>query len=128
GMSPAAALRATANLAAYFVLTVVAFILHSRFTIGEWFVKSGFFVTDPHTLGQPLASFLLVANGIRHLVSDPLVALSLAGVLYVAVRGLRSADRSPDLLVLALTAFLVLPTYAFFEGHPFRMRYMIASV
>jgi hypothetical protein len=128
GTSPRVALRYTANLAAYPALTVVAFVLHSRFTIGEWFVTGGFFVTDPSTLGRPFASFLLVVSGIRHLINDPLVALALAGVVFIAVRGLRSRERSADLVVLALTAFLVLPTYAFFEGHPFRMRYMIASI
>ena len=128
GMPPAAAMKATLNLAAYPIVAVIAFIFHSRFTIGEWFVTGGFFVTDPRTLGQPLASFLQVSYGIRRLVNDPLVALSLAGTAFVAVRGLRFRERSTDLLVLALTAFLVLPTYAFFEGHPFRMRYMIASI
>ena len=59
---------------------------------------------------------------IRQLANDPLVALSVAGVALVAVRGLRYRDQAADLVVLALTAFLVLPTYAFFEGHPFRMR------
>jgi hypothetical protein len=128
GVSPAAALRSTANLAAYPTLAIIAFILHSRFTIGEWFVTGGFFVTDPRTLGRPLAAFLQVSYGIRQLVNDPLVAVSLAGVAYVAVRGMRSLDRAADLIVLALIAFLVLPTYAFFEGHPFRMRYMIAPI
>jgi hypothetical protein len=121
-------MRSTVNLAAYPALAIVAFILHSRFTIGEWFVTGGFFVTDPRTLGRPLASFLQVSYGIRQLVNDPLVALSVVGVLFVAARGLKSRERSADLIVLALTALLVLPTYAFFEGHPFRMRYMIAPI
>jgi len=128
GLSLSNAMRYTANLAAYPALAVVAFVLHSRFTIGEWFVTGGFFVTDPRTLGRPLASFLQVSYGIRQLVNDPLVAMSVAGVLFVAIRSLRKRERSADLVVLALTAFLVLPTYAFFEGHPFRMRYMIAPI
>jgi hypothetical protein len=128
GTSPIASLRATANLAAYPALAIIAFILHSRFTIGEWFVTGGFFVTDPRTLGNPLTSFLQVSYGLRQLVNDPLVVLSVAGVLLVAIRGLTWRERSADLVVLALAAFLVLPTYAFFEGHPFRMRYMIAPV
>jgi hypothetical protein len=128
GTSPVAALMATLRLAVYPILAVVAFVCHSRFTIGEWFVTGGFFVTDPTTLGKPLAAFLRVSYGIRQLVKDPLVALAVAGALFVAVRGLRSKEHSADLVVLALTAFLVLPTYAFFEGHPFRMRYMIAPI
>jgi hypothetical protein len=128
GMPLHAATRTTINLAAYPLLAIVGFILHSRFTIGEWFVTGGFFVTDPRTLGLPLASFLQVSYGIRQLVKDPLVALAVAGVLLCAVRGMTNRNRSADILVLALVAFLALPTYAFFEGHPFRMRYMIAPV
>jgi hypothetical protein len=128
GMSMPASIKATVNLAAYPALAIVAFILHSWFTIGEWFVTGGFFVTDPRTLGRVLASFLQVSYGIRHLVTDPVVALSVVGLLIVGARGLMSRARSADLTVLALAAFLVLPTYAFYEGHPFRMRYMIAPV
>src|SRR6202022_725434 len=43
-------------------------------------------------------------------------------------RGSLQRDRPAVLVVLALLGFLALPTYAFYEGHPFRMRYMIAPV
>jgi hypothetical protein len=128
GLPVKTSLRATARLAVYPVVAILAFFCHSRFTIGEWFVTGGFFVTDPRTLGRPFASFLQVAWGMRQLVSDPLLALSVVGVLLVTFRGATSQLRAPALVVLALAAFLVLPTYAFFEGHPFRMRYMIAPV
>src|SRR5438045_6453450 len=36
--------------------------------------------------------------------------------------------RPADLVLLGLLGFLLLPTYAFYQGHPFRMRYMIAPV
>ena len=128
GVPPGVALKAAARLAAFPAAAIVAFILHSRFTIGEWFVTGGFFVTDPRTMGNVLGSFLQVSYGIRKLTSDPLVVLALSGVGMVLVRGWTSRDRAPQLVVLALAAFLVLPTYAFYEGHPFRMRYMIAPV
>src|SRR5207253_7455128 len=35
---------------------------------------------------------------------------------------------SADLVLLALLGLLLLPTYAFYRGYPFRMRYMIAPV
>jgi hypothetical protein len=128
GKTITSALKAAATLAIYPALAIVAFVLHSRFTIGEWFVTGGFFVPDPRSLGDPLGSFLQVSYGIRKLVGDPIVALSLAGIAAVTIRGVRSREHSSDLLVLALAGLVVLPTYAFFEGHPFRMRYMIAPV
>jgi len=121
-------LRAGLRLGVYPALAIVAFILHSRFTIGEWFVTGGFFVQDPRTLGEPLASFLQVSWGIRQLVSNWFVALSLVGVALLIGTVAYSRERYADLVVLALVGFLVLPTYAFDEGHPFRMRYMIAPV
>jgi hypothetical protein len=122
------ALRRTGQLAVYPALAVVAFILHSRFTIGKWFVTGGFFVVDPHILGHPLDAFLEVVHGIRTLSNDLLVMLSVAGAGVVLVRGLVRRERSRDLVLLALAGFLALPTYAFYEGHPFRTRYMIAPV
>jgi hypothetical protein len=52
-----------------------------------------------------------------------LVAVVAAGVL--AFRAFRTPPAA-SLVVLSLAAFIALPWYAFFEGHPFRMRYLIA--
>ena len=52
--------------------------------------------------------------------------VALAGVLAVLARGLRRAEHAASLVVLALVALIALPAYAFFSGHPFRMRYMVA--
>lgn len=122
------ALKRAADLGWYPALAVVGFVMHSRFTIGEWFVTGGFFVTDPRTLGNILTSFLHVWWGMRQLTSNALVALALVGVCAVLIRGFRSREHASQLIALSLVGFLVLPTYAFYQGHPFRMRYMIAPV
>ena len=122
------AVKRTAQLAVYPALAIGVFFLHSRFTIGEWFVTGGFFVTDPQMQGHPLDALLLVLSGIRKLSNDPLVVLSVVGVAVVLVRGLSRRDRASDLVALALLGFLLLPAYAFYQGHPFRIRYMIAPV
>ena len=44
----------------------------------------------------------------------------------VLLRGLSRVEHAASLVVLALTGLLALPAYAFFNGHPFRMRYMVA--
>jgi hypothetical protein len=128
GLRALEALKRTGQLAVYPALAIVAFILHSRFTIGEWFVTGGFFVVDPHILGHPLEAFFQVLYGIRTLSNDFLVMLAVAGASGVLIRGLARRERSADLVLLALVGFLALPAYAFYQGHPFRMRYMIAPV
>jgi len=127
GLDWRTSIERVSQLGVYPVLTAIAFILHSRFTIGQWFVTGGFFVVEPETHGHLLASFVQVWYGIVKLSSVPFVALAVAGVVIALAKGLRR-QRAEDLVFLSLLAFLVLPTYAFFQGHPFRMRYMIAPV
>ncbi len=45
---------AAARLAIYPAAAVVGFLIHSRYTIGHWFVTGGFFVPDARTLHRPL--------------------------------------------------------------------------
>jgi hypothetical protein len=126
GLSPNEAVKATANLAIYPVLAIVAFFFHSWFTTGAWFVTGGFYVADNVAAGNVWKAFMAVVYGVRLLVGTPVVLLALAGVLAVVVRGLRRAEHGPSIVALALVALMALPAYAFFNGHPFRMRYMVA--
>ena len=59
-----------------------------------------------------------------HFIFIPVVLF--AGAVVVLIRGLARRDQSSLLVLMALSGLLVLPAYAFFEGHPFRMRYMVA--
>ena len=62
----------------------------------------------------------------RRLIGTPFVLLALVGVLLVVARSFSRAGHAASLVVLALVALMALPAYAFFSGHPFRMRYMVA--
>ena len=126
GLSITAALRATADLAIYPVLAVVCFFFHSWFTTGAWFVTGGFFVADNVAQGNLFKAVMAVIYGMRILIGRPLVLVAIAGAVLVLLRGLRRREHAASLLVIALAALIVLPSYAFFEGHPFRMRYLIA--
>ncbi len=126
GLSPVVALKSTAHLAIYPVLAIVAFFFHSWFTTGAWFVTGGFYVPDNIATGSIWGAFMAVVYGMRTLIGTPFVLLALAGVLAVLWRGLTRAEHAASLVVLALVALMVLPAYAFFNGHPFRMRYMVA--
>jgi len=126
GLTPIAALQEAAQLAMFPVLAIVAFFFHSWFTTGAWFVTSGFYVPDNVAHGNPYKAFMAVVYGMRLLIGTPLVLVALAGVVLILVRGLSRAEHAASLVTLALVALVALPTYAFFQGHPFRMRYIVA--
>jgi hypothetical protein len=120
------ALKAAAQLAVYPVVAIVCFFFHSWFTTGAWFVTGGFFVPDNIAHQRPYTAILAVVYGMGMLVGRPLVAIAFAGAIAVLWRGFKRPGWAASLVVLALVAFMVLPAYAFYEGHPFRIRYMIA--
>jgi len=121
-----AALQATGRLALYPTLAIVAFFFHSWFTTGAWFVTGGFFVPDNVAYGHPYNALMAVLYGMRILAGRTMVLVALVAAGGLLWRGLSSPKHAPSLVVLSLAAFMVLPAYAFYEGHPFRMRYMVA--
>lgn len=121
-------LRVHTRLALYPIATVLAFVIFSRITVGEWFVTSGFFVPDESLLGQPTAIIEKIADGTARLTGVWLLGFAGLAALFVGTVGLASAGRSPMLIPLALFASVALPISAYLAGHPFRMRYEIPLV
>ena len=126
GRPLSSALPSTIQAATYPAIAILAFFFHSWFTTGEWFVTGGFFVPDNVAYGRPFAALGAVMYGVRILAGRPFLFVAIVGALLLAWHGLRTRERAPALVALAVVALLVLPTYAFYRGHPFRMRYMIA--
>ena len=117
-----------AQLALYPLLTLLAFMVFSRITVGEWFVSDGFFVVDDTLRGQPGAVLAKIAEGTEMLGGTWLVRGSVLALLLVLVAGLSSAGRAPLLIGLSLFAAAALPMSAYLTGHPFRLRYEIPVV
>jgi hypothetical protein len=128
GRSLRASLSFAGRLAVYPAAAILAFAALSRATVGVWFVSSGFFVAENPDLHRPLRSLLSVWWGTHELTSYPLAVLGAAGLAVLLVRSLRSRDLAPWLPALALVAVAMLPWYAFYSGHPFRIRYMVPLV
>ena len=61
------AVMAVARLAAYPAVAVVIFLLNSRWTVGAWFISSGFFVAENEALGRPLLAWDQVREGVYRL-------------------------------------------------------------
>jgi hypothetical protein len=122
------ALRAVARLATYPAVAMVLFLLNSRWTVGSWFVSSGFFVAENEALGMPMLALDQVREGVYRLSSIWLLWAAYAGAIAIIAVFVRSRHRASLALVLALAAAAVLPWYAYVEGHPFRIRYSIPLV
>jgi hypothetical protein len=128
GDSPIAAVASSAAVAIGPALAVAGFLVLSKASTNYWFVTDGFFVVDPGLARKPLRVTGAIWYGLRTLGTGPLAwAAALAG-LVVLVRGFRERAQAPALVTLALAAVAALPWYAFYEGHPFRIRYMVPLV
>ncbi len=128
GMKASAAVRRALDLARYPGAVVGLFLVQSRLTVGKGFVTGGFFVPDNLDTGNPFRAIGSVWWGL-HVVSGYGVELvGVAAAIACVVVALRDRRRSTLLAALAPIAVGALPVYAFFEGHPFRIRYMTPLV
>jgi hypothetical protein len=128
GAGREALLRRAWRLAVWPAAAIGLFVVNSRITSGAWLVTGGFYVPDPTYAGQLARSLAAVAQGARDLstLTTTVAAVAAAGVF--AGRALRRRADAALLIPLALFAAAVLPVYAFYEGHPFRIRYTVPLV
>jgi hypothetical protein len=128
GVPPRAALLRVGRVARYPVAAVLVFLVNSRVTIGAWFVASGFFVPDNPAFGDPARALLQVAGGAVTIAGAPLAAAGLIGLGFIVYSVVAHRARAASVLVLAPFAMAALPWYAFLQGHPYRVRYMVVQV
>ena len=105
---------------------VMGFLLLSKGSTGVWFVSTGFFEPEMETLHQLGPALRHVWFGVTELGGSMLLVSGLCGLaagLVALARGHIAAA-----LPIALLAAAILPLYAFFQGHPFRIRYMVPVV
>lgn len=123
-----ALVRRVSRLSAWPVAAVVIFLVNSRITVGSWFVSDGFYVADPLYQAHAIRTLLAVWWGTHELSGFAVeVVASIAAVVSVARAASKPAD-ARMLIPVALFAAAALPLYGFYEGHPYRIRYMIPLV
>jgi hypothetical protein len=128
GADPAIVAREILRLAVYPALTVVFFLGMSFASTGTWFVTGGFYVPDPKLQGQFSAVSDAIEQGLRGLAGDRFVnATTIAAALLIAL-ALTRRRFMPLLMPIALLAAVALPFYAFYSGHPFRIRYEVPLI
>ena len=113
------------QLTAYPCAAVGSFLVLSRATTGHWLVTDGFFEIDETLYHNAVGAVGAIVHGVRELNGPVIAALAAATLLILLVAIHRRADRSPLLVVLGLAAGAALPLYAFWDGNPFRIRYMV---
>ena len=120
--------RQTWRLAQWPAAAVVLFLVLSRLTVGAWFVSGGFYERDPTYDAQAVKSLLAIWWGTHRLSGYVIEIVGLTAAAWVVWRAVRNPDESPNLVTVALFAAAALPAYAFYEAHPFRIRYMVPVV
>ncbi len=129
-----ASIPRAARLALYPSAAVVAFLLLSWGSTGQWFVTSGFFEANNPALGDLALAFSQVAEGVTALGGPWLLWFGLAGAIACVV-AVGQTPKTPSregiaraLVPLTMAAAAALPAYAFYSGHPIRIRYMTALI
>jgi len=128
GSGTATLRRRLSRLGVWPALAVAVFVVNSRITVGSWFVSDGFFVPDPTYAHQPLRTLLGIWWGTHQLSGYAIEAVALGAAAVIAWRSLSRRDQAPLLITLALFAAAAVPLVAFYDGHPYRIRYMIPVV
>jgi len=121
-------LRRTVKLATWPAVAVGVFLINSRITVGAWFVSEGFFVPDPTYARQPWRTLVGVWWGTHQLSGYLVEIVALGAAVVIAWRALARKQDASLLVSLALFATAALPVAAFYDGHPYRIRYMIPTV
>ena len=128
GASVTVTIRRTIQLAIWPAIAVAVFLINSRITVGAWFVSDGFFVPDPTYAQQPWRTLVGVWWGTHQLSGYLIETVALGAAAVIAWRALVRKQDAALLVPLALFATAALPLVAFYDGHPYRIRYMIPTV
>jgi hypothetical protein len=117
-----------ARLASVPAAALAWFVVHSKATVGAWFVTGGFYVPDPIYQRHALAVTGAIWFGLRGLGSEVLARAALLAVALLGYWWVRGRLPASAVITLAWLGVAALPWYAFFQGHPFRIRYMVPLV
>jgi hypothetical protein len=128
GLAEDAVIREAARLSVYPIATVLFFMAMSFAATGEWFVTGGFYVADPKLQGQAVAVYEAIRDGLIDLSGPRFVTASTYAIPILALAAIARRKWSGFLLPLAVLATVALPFYAFYSGHPFRIRYEVPLI
>jgi len=127
GASLPVVMATIARLALWPAIAVAVFLINSRITVGAWFVSDGFYVVDPTYAQQPWRTLVGIWWGTHQLSGYVIESVALMAAASVAWHALVRRQDASLLIALSLFATALLPFVAFYDGHPYRIRYMIPT-
>jgi hypothetical protein len=104
---------------------LLGFLVLSWASTGRWIASADFYVPDPQLLRQPAVVFDHFRRGVLDLGGYALVWGGAGGLIVVGATARRRPERW---LFVTMFAAAALPLWAFYQGHPYRVRYMMATV
>ena len=138
GFSTGAAFRAVRGLALWPLWALAAFLVNSKVSVGAFFVSGGFFVAENPALGNPWMAWTQVWESLARITGPVLPWIATVSAIALVAAALlppeggghreRKAAKPEVLLPLALAACATLPLYAYYQGHPVRVRYAVPLV
>jgi hypothetical protein len=128
GAEAPAVVREAARLTSYAIGTVIFFMGMSFASTGEWFVTGGFYVPDPKLQAQPEKVYEAIRDGLIDLSGPRFVTFTSYAIVILALAAMVRRKWAGLVLPLALLATVALPFYAFYSGHPFRIRYEVPLI
>lgn len=120
--------REMARLAIYPALTIVFFMGMSFASTGAWFVTGGFYVPDPKLQGQAAAVWEAIREGVVSLAGPTFVDAGEVAAALLLLLAVTRRKWAVMMMPIALLASVALPFYAFYSGHPFRIRYEVPLI
>jgi hypothetical protein len=128
GLPAIAVIHEAARLTVYPIATVIFFMGMSFASTGEWFVTGGFYVPDPKLQGQAAEVYRAIRQGSIDLAGTRFVTAATYAIPILAFAALIRRNWSGLVLPIALMASIALPFFAFYSGHPFRIRYEVPLI
>jgi len=128
GLPAIAVIHEAARLTVYPIATVIFFMGMSFASTGEWFVTGGFYVPDPKLQWQAAEVYRAIRQGSIDLAGTRFVTAATYAIPILAIAALIRRHWSGLVLPIALMASIALPFYAFYSGHPFRIRYEVPLI
>jgi hypothetical protein len=129
GFSVRDAFRAVRGLALYPLWALAAFLVNSKVSVGAFFVSGGFFVAENPALGDPWMAWTQVWESLARLTGPVLPWIATVSIVALLASAFRRKAAKPEVLMpLALAACAALPLYAYYQGHPVRVRYAVPLV
>ncbi len=123
-----AVFREIAKLAIYPAATVLFFMGWSFASTGVWFTTGGFYVSDPKLQGQLGSVWDAIREGTVTLGGASLVYYAEIAAALLLLFAVARRRWSVMVMPIALLATVALPLYAYYSGHPFRIRYEVPLI